>query len=1294
MKHISLILIFTLLLSVCISVPLASAEDGQYSPNYVLEDFVDGVAESITSQNSHSLKISYTENGAGEAQGAMYVTEKGSFQTVKYPFGARKGQTYNISAWIKMDETPKRPEVSFIIYSQRAVGETGDNVYNSVAISNAGLTAGKWVKVSATYTHSGTGKKTGDATRYETLPIGYINIRIGNGKAADTCESGEVAYIIDDVTVMPEESIKIPIAEGNLLLNGDFEAETYTDSWQWNVGTTEVSAIEGANGTAAATQITVKKDWGTISQLDVDVRFGRKYKISYWAKAVSEDAVGKEIYTILSRNNGKTDESIPNYEYIYDEDDSILSTEWKYYESVYSNDLCTTDKVMPSFRFRVGDGTERLVFAVDEIKIEEIETEEVLVSYANVDGDYGHGSIYGKAFAVNGLVMGCVYRIMTDFEGDYAILKSGREKQNDFVINTAGNTAYSNILIRAQSMDYEGNVGPEYIRSYTELDFAVRAVAEFNETVWNDDIPSISATVTYNGARTEKELFATVATYSANGKLLAVDSKPIEVTAGVSGTEVVSVKNEKDAAKARVFLWDKKGASPVQTIAETQKITNGTYLYVDAKAKASGDGSFASPYKTVAEAVTAAGSYAQSVGKNIYVICMPGEHYISETLNFLPTRFNGNNNVTFTSYNRNDKAQLTGGQKITGFALYDSAKNIYRAKTSGGITSRQLFVNGVRAQKARSEGGLTDAVNLKKLANGAYISKEEYDVMKENDASSVSGATSVGIKTSDTFLKNYKRVNDIELVFYEQWTSPRCQVSSITDNGDGTILLVMDQRGWTYVNNKSSTSVSVPVYIENAIELLDEEGEWYHDSVDGYVYYKPRFFENIATADVVMPVTEKLITVSGTENRTAKNLFFDSLEFTETTWMRPSTTTGHSDAQNNHLRERPDVAIDVLPDAVVEVKFADNVDFTNCSFNRMGTTALKMINGIKNCDVVGNEFYELSAGGINLGEPAGDTAKVVSQTDSRYAITGNNITDNYIHKYGVEYMSAAGISVGFAKNTNILRNEIFDSPYSGMHIGYGWATYDATGTATQNLHIKNNYVHNVMNDNIYDGGAIYTNGATGGTATNLNKISENYIEDVGNYPGAIYPDEGSSFWEISKNVIDLSSHTVWTGRFNSVVKNPSWLHIWPKTTHDISIFGNYSTTKQHKNNGTNISFESAILPTENGWQPEALDIIEKSGVSKKYAQNFKYGLQKASTPEELTLKVGESIKNVPICYTGKQVPYYPSGVDMYEKVQNTAVAQANNFTITAKSAGETIVTYYLVENGIITQAKTKIIVTE
>ena len=56
--------------------------------------------------------------------------------------------------------------------------------------------------------------------------------------------------------------------------------------------------------------------------------------------------------------------------------------------------------------------------------------------------------------------------------------------------------------------------------------------------------------------------------------------------------------------------------------------------------------------------------------------------------------------VVYSAY-PGEKPVLSGATQVTGFTLFDSSKNIYRAAVPAGTQSRQLFVNGVRAQRAR-----------------------------------------------------------------------------------------------------------------------------------------------------------------------------------------------------------------------------------------------------------------------------------------------------------------------------------------------------------------------------------------------------------------------------------------------------------------------------------------------------------------------------------------------------------------------------------------------------------------
>lgn len=74
-------------------------------------------------------------------------------------------------------------------------------------------------------------------------------------------------------------------------------------------------------------------------------------------------------------------------------------------------------------------------------------------------------------------------------------------------------------------------------------------------------------------------------------------------------------------------------------------------------------------------------------------------------------------------------------------------------------------------------------------------------------------------------------------------------------------------------------------YLTNAMELLDEPGEWYHDIESRKIYYYPRKGEKISKA--VVPGIETLVWVEGTIDRPVKHIRFDNIAFQYTTWMRP-----------------------------------------------------------------------------------------------------------------------------------------------------------------------------------------------------------------------------------------------------------------------------------------------------------------------------------------------------------------------------------------------------------------------
>ena len=104
------------------------------------------------------------------------------------------------------------------------------------------------------------------------------------------------------------------------------------------------------------------------------------------------------------------------------------------------------------------------------------------------------------------------------------------------------------------------------------------------------------------------------------------------------------------------------------------------------------------------------------------------------------------------------------------------------------------------------------------------------------------------------------------------------------------------------------SNIPTPIYIENALELLDEPGEWYLDRPAKTVYYMPRQGEDMTNAEVIVPAVEKLVELRGTLDRPVHNIRFEGLTFQHGGWLLPNKI-GFVDVQANFLlKGKPDEA--------------------------------------------------------------------------------------------------------------------------------------------------------------------------------------------------------------------------------------------------------------------------------------------------------------------------------------------------------------------------------------------------
>jgi hypothetical protein len=231
---------------------------------------------------------------------------------------------------------------------------------------------------------------------------------------------------------------------------------------------------------------------------------------------------------------------------------------------------------------------------------------------------------------------------------------------------------------------------------------------------------------------------------------------------------------------------------------------------------------------------------------NITVYLMGGTYQLTSTFK-LGAQDSGENghDVDYEAY-PGQVPVLSGATKVTGWSLYDSSLHIYRASVPAGTDSSQLFVNGVRAVRARS-------------------------------AASPAGFTLTGSSfvTSDSSYLSYTNASDIVIVDDNDWKEMRCPLSSITKTSSGGSSLNVNPACFAG-NNTSIPNVGFPFngsglpkfdaisWIENAYQLLTSPGQFYLDTMASYLYYIPLSGQSMATADVELPTQQELVDVSGT----------------------------------------------------------------------------------------------------------------------------------------------------------------------------------------------------------------------------------------------------------------------------------------------------------------------------------------------------------------------------------------------------------------------------------------------
>ena len=407
------------------------------------------------------------------------------------------------------------------------------------------------------------------------------------------------------------------------------------------------------------------------------------------------------------------------------------------------------------------------------------------------------------------------------------------------------------------------------------------------------------------------------------------------------------------------------------------------------------------------------------------------------------------------------------------------------------VETRQMWVNGHKVQRAAQfpDGGLERMI----------------DFNPEEQTITIPVSQSVNSE-------RLQNAGQLEMIVHQRWAIAILRVKSIDAKDRQAVVRFHEPEShlefahpWPQPvigGEKGNSSFC----LTNALELLDQPGEWFQEYPSGTIYYYPQASENMETAEVIIPTLETLVTIDGTLSRPVKHIQFDGITFEHTSWMRPSYQ-GHITLQGGFplldayklqepgLPEKAELenqAWITRPETAIRVRGAEHIDFKRCTFRHLSSTGLDYEWAVTASSVEDCQFTDIGGTALLVGAfPDGgfETHVPFIPADVRELCSHITIRNNFISNVTNEDWGCVGIGAGYVRNMDISHNEVCHLNYSGICVGWGWTSLES---GMCNNRIEANYVHHFAR-RLYDAGGLYTLSNQPGSVMRNNRI-EHLIE--------------------------------------------------------------------------------------------------------------------------------------------------------------------------------------------------------
>ena len=624
-------------------------------------------------------------------------------------------------------------------------------------------------------------------------------------------------------------------------------------------------------------------------------------------------------------------------------------------------------------------------------------------------------------------------------------------------------------------------------------------------------------------------------------------------------------------------------------------------IWVSPAGKDSNAGTESKPLATLQAAVLKARQLrtknAATIKGGIRIVLQEGDYLLKEPLRLGVQDSGTKDSPTVFCVADGAKVTISGGVAVTGWQQVDG--NIYKATLNRDTKLRSLFVNSKRCRMAQTD------VPVNGLGDWG-----KFEISGTEDWAFGAGSAIDGIKFDSKDIHPYQNPEDVELVQFNVWTEKILCARDMEQFGDTTVVKMQQPYGaiatsmaWAGKINYNKSFV-----VRNAYELLDTPGEFYFNKKTHTLYYYSRG-EDMASAKVVAPTADGLIQIKGESiTKRVSNIQFEGITFSYDHWALMDVAGSHGFAGIQSLGlavkyipggnwHKTGYNSTDVPRGTVQVENAEEIAFVRNRFIGLSSgIAINLVNDVQNSRVEGNYFEDLLGNAVNIGHPQhykiGDGAIYGEGIEG--LCENIRVANNYLRTICLDFRQVEGITAFFTANTSIEHNDICGTPYGAITCGWWWGNSELpASTLPKNNSVSFNKAgdtHQVLDD----GGIIYMLGEQPGT-----KVEGNYLFRG---PRCIYPDDGSAYLTITRNVVDNPSYK-WI-----------WLHLWTKRCHDIVARDNYVKNNLLMDNGTNNSITETHAFREDDWSDEAKKIIGFAGIESEYKD-----IIPASEPEKVSI---------------------------------------------------------------------------